>query len=84
MDVEIETGVLTSLRKLSASMQRRLVDRMESLGSDPRPVGCEKLSGVEAWRIRMGQYRIIYRINDRHQVVIVTRVGHRREVYRGL
>ncbi|MGH9101893.1 MAG: type II toxin-antitoxin system RelE family toxin [Acidimicrobiales bacterium] len=53
------------------------------LADDPRPRGCEKLAGMaDAWRIRSGNYRVVYTIDDHVQVVTITRVGHRREVYR--
>ena len=62
--------------------RRRVVARIMSLAEDPRPVGCTKLSGQEAYRVRQGSYRIIYTISDEVLVVEVIRVGHRRDVYR--
>ena len=62
---------------------RRILERIESLRDDPRPVGCEKLSVQERYRIRQGNYRILYEILDLEVVVEVVKVGHRREVYRG-
>jgi len=52
------------------------------LGDNPRPSGCSKLTGREAWKIRVGNYRIIYEIDDQAKEVIVMHVGHRRDVYR--
>ena len=52
------------------------------LGDNPRPSGCSKLIGREAWKIRVGNYRVIYEINDQIKEVIVLHVGHRRDVYR--
>ena len=63
--------------------RRRLVDRISALAEDPRPRGCEKLSGHDKYRIRQGPYRILYSIRDEHSTVHVVKVGHRRDVYRG-
>ena len=61
---------------------KRIMARIGSLAENPRPVGCEKLSGQEKYRIRQGVYRIIYSIQDDQLTVWVVKVGHRREVYR--
>ena len=60
----------------------RLVKRIQGLSYDPRPTGCEKLSGKDKYRVRQGRYRIVYSISDVELTVVVVRVGHRREVYR--
>jgi mRNA interferase RelE/StbE len=61
----------------------RIVKRIRNLSSDPRPPGCEKLSGHdERYRVRQGAYRIVYAISDMELVVCVVKVGHRKEVYR--
>ena len=60
----------------------RLVKRIQGLSYDPRPTGCEKLSGKDKYRVRQGRYRIVYSISDVEPTVVVVRVGHRREVYR--
>ncbi|MCH8006192.1 MAG: type II toxin-antitoxin system RelE/ParE family toxin [Planctomycetes bacterium] len=62
--------------------RRRLVAKIRSLGADPRPPGCQKLSGSEKYRVRQGAYRIVYSIEDDRLVVMIVRVAHRREVYR--
>lgn len=56
--------------------------RMRALADDPRPHGCEKLSGEEKYRIRQGDLRIIYAVDDHTAVVTVVKIGHRRDVYR--
>ena len=56
--------------------------RIQALSSDPRPPGCEKLSGREVYRVRQGSYRIVCEIVEREVVVTVVKVGHRRDVYR--
>ncbi len=62
--------------------RRRVVTRIQALATDPRPVGCEKLSGEEKYRLRQGDYRILYEITDRELIVTVVKVGNRRDVYR--
>jgi mRNA interferase RelE/StbE len=65
--------------------RQRLVRRIELLGEDPRPAGCEKLAGGgDLYRVRQGQYRIVYEIQDAELVVLVVKLGHRRDVYRAL
>lgn len=73
----------TALLKLPKPIQARLIEAADALASDPRPHGVVKLTGPEGlWRIRVGDYRIVYTIEDRQLVVLVARVAHRREVYR--
>jgi mRNA interferase RelE/StbE len=64
-------------------LRQRLVAAIADLADNPRPAGCEKLAGAEdAYRIRQGDYRAVYTIDDSARVVLVVKVGHRREVYR--
>jgi mRNA interferase RelE/StbE len=64
-------------------LRQRLVGSIEGLAGDPRPAGCEKLTGsVDLYRIRQGDYRAVYSVDDRDGVVRILRIGHRREVYR--
>ena len=60
----------------------RILKRIEALADDPRPMGSEKLSGQERFRVRQGVYRIVYEIQDEELVIVVVKVGHKREVYR--
>ena len=62
--------------------RRRIVAKIMSLSDDPRPPGCEKLSGHDQYRMRQGNYRILYEIHDLDLVVLIVKVGHRRDVYR--
>jgi len=63
--------------------RQRIVGRIQSLATEPRPPGCEKLAGAPAaFRVRQGPYRVLYLVDDVHQAVEVVKVGHRREVYR--
>ncbi|TVR02823.1 MAG: type II toxin-antitoxin system RelE/ParE family toxin [Spirochaetaceae bacterium] len=61
---------------------RRILERIRALARDPRPPGCEKLTGQDRYRVRQGQYRIIYSIQDDELTVWIVAVGHRRDVYR--
>jgi mRNA interferase RelE/StbE len=82
-EVEFEAQVAKQLRDMQRADLQRVMDRVKALADDPRPQGSEKLAGMaNAWRIRSGNYRVVYTVDDRAQVVTVTRVGHRREVYR--
>jgi len=60
----------------------RARDAIRELALNPRPHGCTKLAGRDGWRIRLGNYRIIYEIDDKSRTVTVLHVGHRRDVYR--
>jgi len=70
------------LADLPAGAYERVRDAMRALAQEPRPPGCLKLTGREGWRIRVGDYRVIYEIDDRQQAVTVLHVGHRQDVYR--
>ena len=60
----------------------RVRDAIAGLAHDPRPTGCLKLTGRDGWRIRIGNYRVVYEIDDGGRTVTVLHVGHRRDVYR--
>ena len=81
--IEIKRSAAKEIQAISRKKDRQqVVARIAALAADPRPPGCTKLSGQEAYRVRQGQYRIVYRIEDDALVVEVVRVGHRRDVYR--
>lgn len=77
-------SVVQSIRRFDRAVQRRLVNKLESLEVNPRPPGHIKLAGHDLYRIRVGDYRILYAINDTTQTVEIALVAHRRESYRGL
>jgi mRNA interferase RelE/StbE len=82
-EVFLETRAQRDLRRLPTELFRRLVARIKGLAENPRPPGCRKITGSEHdWRIRVGEYRIIYEIDERAKAVRVMRVKHRREAYR--
>jgi mRNA interferase RelE/StbE len=81
--VALAASAEKELRGLSAKVVARIVPRLENLASAPRPPGCKKLKGGDReWRIRVGDYRIVYVIDDRTRTVDVTRIAHRRDVYK--
>jgi len=70
------------LAQLPAAVYEQAKETIRTLGEEPRPPGCKKLTGREGWRIRIGDYRIIYEIDDARSVVTVLDIGHRRDIYR--
>jgi mRNA interferase RelE/StbE len=71
------------LEALDAPIVRRVVSRIDGLAKEPRPSGSRKLHGEQnLWRIRIGDYRVIYSVDDRQQIVDIVRIRHRREAYR--
>ena len=61
---------------------KRILNRIKTLEENPRPVGCEKLTGKEKYRLRQGRYRIVYSIQDDELTVWVVKIGHRKDIYR--
>jgi mRNA interferase RelE/StbE len=81
--VEFTTQAARELRKLPRAVQERLRPRIDALALNPRPDGVAKLSGEDdIWRIRVGEYRVLYAVLDAELLVLVVKVGHRREVCR--
>ena len=81
-ELVVRARVRKSLVRLPKNVYRRVFNTIEGLREEPRPPGCRKLSDREGWRLRVGDYRIIYEIDDEERVVTVLQVGHRRDVYR--
>jgi mRNA interferase RelE/StbE len=80
--IEIAPLAQRQLRKLERVIQNRLLQRIETLSSNPRPSGVKKLTDEEnLYRIRIGEYRFIYQIRDRELIVLVVKIGHWREIY---
>lgn len=81
-EVEITKRASKEIRKLHNPTLRRILEAIEGLREDPRPNGSRKLVGAdELWRIRVGNYRIVYEIEDEIKIVTITRVAHRKDVY---
>jgi len=82
--LEIKPSAAREIEDLPTKKTRRLVvDRISGLADNPRPPGCEKLSGRDRYRVRQGPYRIVYEIEDTTHRVRIVKVSHRKEVYRG-
>jgi mRNA interferase RelE/StbE len=82
--VIFQPSAAKQVRSVSRAVYTRIIAKAESLALNPRPAGCEKLKGVEGtWRVRVGDYRIVYQIRDEVLMVLVVRIGHRKDVYRG-
>jgi mRNA interferase RelE/StbE len=80
--VFFKKSVWKDFESIPKSNLKKILKDIESLGKDPRPPGCQKLSGQERYRLRQGRYRIIYSIQDDELTVWVVKVGHRKDVYR--
>ena len=81
--IELTPAANRELRKLPAEARRRVSRRIDGLASEPRPAGVEKLAGADGlYRVRVGDYRVVYTIADEVLIVVVVRIGHRRDVYR--
>ncbi len=81
-EIYFRESVWKELKKVPKNDLKRILSRIEILGDDPRPTGCEKLTGHELYRVRQGNYRIVYSIQDNELTVWIIKVGHRRNVYR--
>jgi len=80
--VLLTTSAEKELKRLPRQMVARIISRLEHLATDPRPPGCKKLKGGDReWRIRVGDYRTVYTIDDAKSLVEATRIRHRSEVY---
>ncbi len=82
-EVYLERSAENDLKRLPTSIFHRIIPQIKALVENPRPSGCRKITGSKNdWRIRIGDYRIIYEIDEKAKTVRIMRVRHRREVYR--
>jgi len=82
-EVYLERTAERDLKRLSVKNFHRIIPQVKALAENPRPSGCRKISGSKSdWRVRVGDYRIIYEIDEKVKAVRVMRIRHRREVYR--
>jgi mRNA interferase RelE/StbE len=83
--IELKPSAAKALSNLPKPVQKRVAAKIDALAVTPRPPGVTQLSGSERlYRVRSGEYRIIYQIRDEVLLILVIRIGHRREVYRNL
>lgn len=80
--VRLKRSAAKELEAVPLKDRNRIVRRIEGLSREPRPAGCEKLSGEEKYRLRQGDYRILYQIVDHDLIVTLVKIGNRRNVYR--
>ena len=81
--IEVSATAERQIRKLPRADQLRVVRAVQALSTDPRPPGCRKLSGYEdVFRVRIGRYRVLYSIEGRRLVIILLKVGDRKDIYR--
>ncbi len=80
-NITISKPAQKQLDKLYGNIADRLINSIHELGNDPRPAGCKKLKGKEAYRIRVGDYRIIYEIFDKILLIDIISLGHRKDIY---
>lgn len=80
--VVFRQSISKDLQRIPTRDIARILSRIEALASEPRPRGVEKLSGQQRYRIRQGTYRILYEVRDFESLVVVVKIGHRRDVYR--
>lgn len=79
--VEFTPHVERQLAKLDSEVSDKLIRAALQLGENPRPTGCKKLRGLPGYRIRVGKYRILYEVEDRIRIVLVTAAGPRKDIY---
>lgn len=75
-------SVEQDLKTIPETDLKKILERIQALSEDPRPPGCEKLTGQQRYRLRQGRYRILYSIQDDEMSVWVVKVGHRKDIYR--
>ena len=81
-EVYFKESVEKDFRDIPRKDLKRIIQRIELLATEPRPAGCEKLTGRERYRLRQGRYRIVYSIQDNNLTVWIVKVGHRKDIYR--
>jgi mRNA interferase RelE/StbE len=79
--ISIKRSAAKELEKIPLPDRKRIVEKIRELADDPRPSGCKKLSSQEKYRLRQGNYRILYQILDQELIITIVRIGHRRDVY---
>jgi mRNA interferase RelE/StbE len=82
--IEIKHSAAREIEALPLSDRRKAVERIGRIAEEPRPRGCEKLAGGERYRVRQGDYPIVYSVEDALLIVWIVKMGHRRDVYRGM
>ncbi len=79
--IQIKPSAAKELEAIPLKDRKRLIGKIRRLAREPRPAGCEKLSGAEKFRLRQGDYRLLYSVDDASSSIVVVKLGHRRDVY---
>ena len=79
--IEIKRSASKEIEKLPKSVLKRVLNKIQSLGREPRPSGCKKLTADEKYRVRVGDYRILYSIENDKLMIYIVKVGHRKKIY---
>jgi mRNA interferase RelE/StbE len=80
--IRFKSSALRELETLPDSVAKRIFSKIEALGVNPRPAGCKKLvGGMNHWRVRVGEYRVVYVVDDNNRLVEIMRIRHRSSVY---
>jgi len=80
--IQILKSADKTLRNVARKERVKIVEQISQLAENPRPFGCKKLRGTEFYRIRIGDYRVIYKIEDDVLLILVIRIGHRKDIYK--
>jgi mRNA interferase RelE/StbE len=80
--VYFRESVQKDFRRIPGKDVSKILRRIEMLTAEPRPTGCEKLSGQEKYRLRQGRYRIVYSVQDDELTLYIVKIGHRKDIYR--
>lgn len=80
--ISIQRRAQKELLNLPPGTYEQARDAIRALAHNPRPIGCQKLTARSGWRIRVGEFRVIYEIDDKKQSILVLHIGHRRDIYR--
>ncbi|SMO43350.1 type II toxin-antitoxin system RelE family toxin [Gracilimonas mengyeensis] len=84
-EIQIERKAQKALKKISEPYKSNIIEAIDELAKNPRPSSCTKLKGVDnLWRIRISDYRVVYQIKDDRLLILIIRIGHRRDIYEGL
>ena len=80
--LEFATSIRKDLKKIAKKEVQRILTSIEKLAEEPRPSGSKKLTNEELYRIRIGNYRVIYEVHDDRLIVLIVKAGHRKDIYR--
>ena len=81
-NILIKPSAVKEIENIPHKDRLRIIQRIQALANNPRPPGCEKLTGEDRYRIRKGVYRILYSVSERELRIVIVKVGHRRDVYK--